>query len=435
MQPKTAETPAQEPAPAAETTAGTSSAHRGASDWPPELGSVAAALRVLVMSQHPDKGLYRDVSKVSRAGRDWTLQSAAGARLTLRPPQQGQPLGPWCAQLIAIRRDLIVRGELPTSVTVWCDRHTQGAAFDLIPALLEGAGVGVTELSLTPSAGCFGRGIRDADASVLTAFLQRCALAFPNLQSLAVAAELCVLPHPHHFPKLQQLALTIQPPADSPDASDHSDRALQALQQSLMLYAQHSPGHKAIVALPAAPPPTTSPLTSLTISHALTAVLLDLLLTHAPALKHLSAGKLQLPVSFADRVWGVERLNLQSITYEPVCALPKHCHPTVRQKWDGSWYRMLAAEWARAHDMRLKYSTNLGRLSMLPTHRQGAQVQVEWAERDLQLSIDETGVSNTHTHTYIHVQHRLPPRYARTHTHTRTASMYGQNSAAYAERW
>ncbi len=78
VRPKTAELPAQEPAPAAETPANTASV---VTDWPPELGSVAAALRVLIEAGYAHKSLYSNIHKVSRAGRDWSLQNAAHTRL------------------------------------------------------------------------------------------------------------------------------------------------------------------------------------------------------------------------------------------------------------------------------------------------------------------------------------------------------------------
>ncbi len=163
---------------------------------------------LLSFKQHADPAVYLGLFSSCRGGRDYTLQTANTATLRLQPGS-AQSDEAWQRTLDAARQALMVRGALSTRLVLLGyepdlnspDSQQQTTArLSGIPQQLEGAGSGVTELTVTHS------------GLLPHTFLTTAASAFPHLHTLSVDQCTCPLPPPAQWPQLRRLQVTIPPP-------------------------------------------------------------------------------------------------------------------------------------------------------------------------------------------------------------------------------
>ncbi len=185
------------------------------------------ALHVLVAAQHVDSAEYVNLLQCSRALREWVLTTAPQATLTLRPPDAGEPLDPWRAQLAAVKRALATRGilpRLPTTVALIVSPSTQTAGCDPVVAAL--TGVQSLELQpVSPKPRLYYAPLPQPDRANVAAFVQRLLTGLPSLHTLAIRGT-CTLPDPALAPHITSLTLTI-------DTAQSSSHELQSVSRYL----------------------------------------------------------------------------------------------------------------------------------------------------------------------------------------------------------
>ncbi len=172
-----------------------------------------------------------------------------------------------------MKNALLIRGGMPTSVTVVCDKGCWQAAAQ-VPEALRYAAAGVTALVLQ----CPDSSKPKARAS-MTALLQSLAEALPSLQSLTLDNYRCALPTPVNLPSLRHFSAT--------DSASYSSIA-PLLPQLTGL----------VLGKPNNPVPWHEVLTSAYVSHTLTRIdapattltdqLLGLFMAYTPVLSELS---------------------------------------------------------------------------------------------------------------------------------------------------
>ncbi len=287
---------------------------------------------------HADAAVWSGLFSSCRGGRDLALTHAGKAALTLRCAD-AEPDAGWTRQLAAVRQALSVREARPTRLAVRCRslsaskalatnvtseaarKDTDSAAGSsaqwlerlmLLPTQLSGVGNGVAELHVShvPRGWC---------ARPLLSLL---AGACPNISSLVyrqcgVSEETFGLPPAAQWPRLS--SLTIKDGFENgyePIAQGLLQRVAPYVAQLVSLrIPKCSPGPEGEVwhhlFPPSPPPPTTLPLTHLSICDVLTDQLLSKLLNHAPNLKTLSVAGVNIHTeAYRDREWGVKQLVL-----------------------------------------------------------------------------------------------------------------------------
>lgn len=277
--------------------------------------------------------LLSQAGTAGRPYRDHVLRTAGWANLTL-DATAGEPLPAWLQRVREAGDRLRTRGTLPTSIEVYLNRTPECvAASTACITLLQGAGPGVTELSVwfSPeperahpdhlihhvfSKDAYTRELdawwradqADIDCTQVTAFTQLAAAAFPALTSLWLDGCSCALPPPAQLPQLAHVSFA---------APTLSDTALISIAphltylKSVHIGATHSPASIQWPLLFTTDTPTHT-LTSFSTDQWLTDELVGLLLDNAPALTELSVRGVRCAGVHRDRVWGVEDLYIQT---------------------------------------------------------------------------------------------------------------------------
>ncbi len=257
---------------------------------------------------------------VSRGARDVVLQSAP--RITLRLDLTGSgDIDVGVRQLEGVVQRLHTRGTLPVALRVQClNSPVSSTLTALLPPALQGAGAGVTEMTLEYTDGPLDGALDGAavDQRVAEFFLQRTAAVLPNLRSLNLQHWYCTLPPPHLVPRLTQLSITGEHRLQGePAIAAHRSVALLLPQLSSFTYeggawpnpASGQEGRNALVFTPAS---TTHTLTRLVTSDSLTDELLGLLLQHAPALRELCVRESALTTSHRGSTWELQQLHIET---------------------------------------------------------------------------------------------------------------------------
>ncbi len=159
--------------------------------------------RGLFIRQYTDAGVYSGLLPVSRTTRDWVLQTAPEATMSLPVPAPS-------AQLAAVSQALATRGDRPTSLRVSCQDGLLDAAAPLLAGL---SGSSIQALQVMPE-----QYADPPSATALTTFLQHAGSALPALASLHLDLP-CILPPPEHLPQITHLHVTL-------DALDPTARAI-----------------------------------------------------------------------------------------------------------------------------------------------------------------------------------------------------------------
>ncbi len=266
------------------------------------------------IARYADAAVLLRLFQSCRTGRDWVMEAARTARLTLHmTAQQVQSCG-WFRQLTAAQAALTTRGGHATALTVYCDldydqlpHSTEQAAGQCLIGFLVESGKYVSELSLhyvyrpydDPYAPEFQR-----------ALVQRAAAGLSNITSLQVLHCDTRLPPPEQLPQLRKLTSTCT--SESKDyyrrvrayiptlthlTCDHHDySAIPTYAVMDMLRPQSSLSHT---------------LTQLSGNIELNTVLLGLILDRLPTLRRLDVKEVLVASDrHAAREWGVEHIQM-----------------------------------------------------------------------------------------------------------------------------
>ncbi len=171
--------------------------------------TVPSAWRERFAARAHEPSVYNGLFRACTAGRVWTLTSARTAHLRRLPPAHGEALEPWRRQLAAVKDALLVRGPLPTTLTIACPGQPAAGAYDLIVSVLQGSCSGITEMSLVPANAQFTHNLYAAsDSAPVTAFLASLGPALPNTTTLTISVACEVpAPGPTAFPRLSKVVV------------------------------------------------------------------------------------------------------------------------------------------------------------------------------------------------------------------------------------
>ncbi len=304
--------------------------------WPRHLQSAPDALRVLVATRHIKADEYKAIFCVSRAGRDWVLSSALNARLDLWMPRRlkagypSKPTWPWQPHIAAVRQALLIRGTLPTTITLHCYHRTPPAMYSKVLSALQGAGAGVTGLRLVPGTD-HDRLDTIADLSTASVFLVQAAQALPNLTTLHIDSFALVLPPSRRL--LQLRHLTLAGPKGGRPMPGAMAYSISGYTTQLVELSVSDWTHKPAFSIPH----TTSPCTLKQLSimgETLTDELLSVLASRAKALRVLHVSSIRLTRSHKGCEWGLEELFLgRDPDFGQIKRLPSNKEDRVAMDW------------------------------------------------------------------------------------------------------
>ncbi len=272
-------------------------------------------------------GLYRSCG----AGRQWVLTRAPHATLTL-DCSAAAAVPDRLHQLSAVRRDLLARSSsdsLPTKLVVVCDKQcAKDGPFSALSRALADCGQAITDLQVMS-----GEGSQAPAFSTASAFLAEMAAVCPRLISLSINVP-CLLPPPSALPHVTKLHFQLEvragDDAGEPIPDYHTPAVLQSAARLLPQLTTLQPHFVYRYAddydeEPTLPwhslftPPQSTPqtLTCFKTTSCLDEELLELLLNHAPALRCLEVGPVQLSAGeFSQGEWGVTELHASGVMYD-----------------------------------------------------------------------------------------------------------------------
>ncbi len=231
---------------------------------------VPGAWLVLLIEGHADGAVFSRLFCASRATQVWCLQHVPTAHLAFRlgPVEEGQLA--WPQRFDAARARLGVRGPLPTRLTVQeADTYRGTPALADVVNALAGVGQGVVEL------------VVETDRSPAQ-FVQTIAAHIPNLTTLTLKYNHCVLPPPTSYPQLRQLSM-----GDVQLSSCRSIAEYTSQLKSLSIDPRDGDAAGARHVFSTILSAVSTTLTTFVTREPLTDSLLDLLLRRAPALTEL----------------------------------------------------------------------------------------------------------------------------------------------------
>lgn len=274
-----------------------------------------------------DDDMFDVLWRASKAMRAFVRQCGpAKLRLDLR---RDRPPAEWAQQLSAAAQRLHGRGLLHNEITLQCS-HSQSSAsrLALVPAALQPVGMGVRVLTVAYDAGDVGAQEQNqTQLPHLTSLtLQHCPCALPTAQLRSLTALTVTVSEsyrrsapPHGssiralMPQVVTLALSI------------AGHTVDTVQRTLQWGPVFSP----------APTDSAYPLRSFITTCVLTNELVELLLTHTPALTHLEVGCVGIDERHAAREWGVGEVTVRSsvVDARSMAGLPRYTGGKV--EWRG----------------------------------------------------------------------------------------------------
>lgn len=276
-----------------------------------------------LLAKHSDAALYSGLFTACRSGRDWVLGTAPQVTLRLFITAASQP-EPFARQLAAIAQILSLRQGQPVTLSVFISSDTS-QALKCLESVPLWQGLGVSELELTHKTTFILR------SNTTRQFFYRAGKVFAGL--VGIDAPCCVLPGPDRLPLVKHLGIRC-PTGREPTAAETYRSVSQLCPQLTSLAvlpsisaatataaatatvataagqstATAAAGAAASAAQAALPAPDAEPawsqiftpltpasnLTHFTTECILTDELVSLLVSHAPALKHVGVSGVRL---------------------------------------------------------------------------------------------------------------------------------------------
>ncbi len=264
---------------------------------------------------HADAEVLAGLFTSCPAGRDYVLETADTATVKLDTTTD-QTSFQWLAQFRAVKHSLIMRGSLPTSLSLTAtESQASAAACALLLEPLSGAAGSLYTLELHHKLPPSRPASQHNPTQPFTNFLQHAGQTFTGLISLVCEHSSCSLPPPSRFPRLRHMRYR-DLCASEQTVADVCSSIAAYLPQLYLLELDHRTHHL--------PWPVVFQHTSYTLTHfihqyeSVDDILLQLMITHAPNLTHLHVGGFRLRSwDQGDKQWGVTEVQFGHDTMDP----------------------------------------------------------------------------------------------------------------------